>query len=265
MTEPHKVHPTAIIEEGAVLGDNVHIGAFCHVGSHVTLKDGVNLKSHVSVDGRTEIGQDTIVHPFTVLGGPPQHLGYKEEETKLLIGDRNIIREHVTMNTGTKEGRGQTVIGDGGFFMIGTHIAHDCIIGDNVIFANNATLGGHVVVEEGAFLGGLCAVHQFCRIGAFSFVGGCAAVPTDVIPFGSAIGNHAELAGLNIVGMKRRGVPRSVIFDVRDAYRMLFSDERSLQERIEIVATKHENCVEVNRILDFIRLGAKRPIMLPRK
>lgn len=265
MTSSNGIHPTATIEDGASLGKNVLIGPFCYVGGETVLGDDVRLKSHVVVEGRTRIGDGTVVHPFAVLGGTPQHLSYRDENTSLIIGKNNIIREHVTMNVATAEMGGVTEIGSNSFFMTGAHVAHDCRVGDNVIFANNATLGGHVVVEEGAFLGGLCAVHQFCRVGAFSFIGGCAAVPTDVIPYGSAIGNHAELAGLNIIGMKRRGIARSVIFDVRDAYKILFSDEGSFSQRLADVTAKHRQCPEVDRILKFIHSDTKRPLMAPRR
>ena len=258
-----RIHPTAIVEEGASLGEGVSIGAFCRVAASATLGDGVTLKSHVVIDGKTEIGARTVIHPFAVLGGPPQHLGYRGEETKLIIGEGNVIREHVTMNVGTVAGRGETRIGSNGFFMAASHVAHDCIVGDNVIMANNATLGGHVVIDEGAFLGGLCAIHQHCRVGAFAFIGGCAAVPTDVIPYGSAIGNHANLAGLNVVGLKRRGVTRAAIHDLRGAYKLLFSEGATFQERLAQVEADFGARPEVSRIIAFIKSDAPRPLMTP--
>lgn len=257
------IHPTAIVEDGAELADGIEIGPFCRVGARVTLEQGVRLLSHVVIEGRTRLGPGSTVHPFAVLGGPPQHLGYKEEDTSLVIGANAIIREHVTMNTGTADGRGETKIGDNGFFMSACHVAHDCLIGDNVIFANNATVGGHVRVGNNAFLGGLCAIHQNCRVGDFAFVGGCAAAPTDIIPYGSATGNHATLSGLNIIGMKRRGLERKSIHALRGAYRMLFDDEGAFQERVEKVASAYGQDGEVMRIIDFIRADARRPIMAP--
>ena len=199
-----------------------------------------------------------------MLGGPQQHLGYKNEETSLKIGARTIIREHVTMNIGTAAGRGETVVGAGGMFMTGAHVAHDCIVGDNAIFANNATLGGHVTVGDNVFLGGLCAIHQYCRIGSYAFIGGCAAVLMDVIPYASAIGNHARLAGLNIVGMKRRGTPRRTIHQLRSAYRDLFEASGVFAERLDGVASQYGDLDEVRRILDFIRADTHRPLMFPR-
>ncbi len=257
------IHSTSIIEDGAVIGEGVVIGPWCRVSAKATLGDRVELKSHVVVDGRTSIGARTVVHPFAVLGGPPQHLGYRGEDTSVRIGADCVIREHATVNLGTVAGRGETVIGDKCFMMTGSHVAHDCIIGSNVIFANNATLGGHVVIGDYVFLGGLCAVHQFCRVGAYAFIGGCAAVPTDVIPYGSANGNHATLAGLNIIGMKRRGMSREAIHDLRAAFRMLFADEDSFQERIDRVASTFAQSEEVMRIINFIREDTRRPLMAP--
>ena len=262
-TSPMSIHPTAIVESGASVSDSAVIGPYCVVGARATIGDRVVLHAHVTVSGRTTIGEATEIYPFAAIGGPPQHLGYRGEDTGLIIGARNIIREHVTMNVGTVAGRGETRIGDSGLFMTACHIAHDCVIGDHVIMANNATLGGHVVIENNVFLGGLCAIHQFCRVGAFAFIGGCAGVPNDVIPFGSAIGNHAHLAGLNIVGLKRRNVPRQAIHDLRAAYRLLFSDEATFQDRVSSVEAAYGDREEVRRILDFIAADARRPLMTP--
>lgn len=257
------IHPTAIIEKGATLGAGVKIGPYCRVTSRVMLGDDVELKSHVVIDGRTAIGARTMVYPFAILGGPPQHLGYKGEDTGLRIGADCVIREHATANLGTVAGRGETVIGDKCFMMAGAHVAHDCVIGSNVIFANNATLGGHVVVGDFVFLGGLCAVHQFCRIGSYAFIGGCAGVPNDVIPYASATGNHATLSGLNIVGMKRRGMSREAIHDLRAAYRMLFAPEATFQQRLDQVASDFAVSEEVMRIVSFIKEDTKRPLLAP--
>ena len=257
------IHPTAIVEDGAQLGDDVRIGPYCTVGKSVRLGDGVSLEAHVCISGATEIGARTQISPFAVLGGPPQHLADKGEKTRLIIGDDCVIREHVTMNTGTEGGRGVTQVGRKGMFMTGAHVAHDCIVGDNVIMANNATLGGLVQVGENAFLGGLCAVHQFCRVGANAFVGGCAAAPTDLIPYGSATGNHARLSGLNIIGMKRRGLERATIHAIRNAYKMLFDAEGPFQDRVDQTALEFKDVDEVMSIIGFIRADGKRPIMMP--
>lgn len=258
-----RIHPTAIVEAGAELGADVEIGPFCRVGAKVRLEGGVALASHVVVDGRTTVGARTVVHPFAILGGPPQHLGYRGEDTAAIIGADCVIREHATVNVGTPAGRGVTRVGDRCFMMAGAHVAHDCIVGDNVVFANCATLGGHVVVEEGVFLGGLSAVHQHGRVGAFAFIGGCAAVVADIIPYGSAVGNRATLEGLNLVGMKRRGMAREAINDLRAAYRGLFAPTGVFEDRVEAVAARLAHRPEAMRIIDFIRADTRRPLMAP--
>ncbi|GAB4521845.1 MAG: acyl-ACP--UDP-N-acetylglucosamine O-acyltransferase [Amphiplicatus sp.] len=255
------IHPTAIIEDGAEIEPTAEIGPYCRVGGEAKIAGGARLLSHVVVEGRTEIGARTIVHPFAVLGGPPQHLSYRGEAARLVIGADNIIREHVTMNIGAPVGGGVTFVGDRGYFMTGAHIAHDCVVGNDVIFANNATLGGHVAVEDGAFLGGLCAIHQHCRIGAFAFIGGCAAVTGDVIPYGSAVGNHARLEGLNVIGLKRRGLAREVIHEMRAAFRLLFAGEGAFQERVAEAERRYGHREEVMRIIAFIRAESRRPLM----
>ncbi len=258
------VHATSIIAEGAEIGADVEIGPYCVVGPNVKLADRVVLESHVVLAGHTQIGKNCKIAPFASLGGAPQHLGYKGEDTKLIIGENNIIREHVTMNPGTVTGRGETVVGSNGLFMAATHVAHDCVVGDHVVMANNATLGGHVTVDDYVFFGGLSAVHQFCRVGRYSFIGAAALVTTDVIPFGSVIGNHATLEGLNIIGMKRRGMPRATIHDIRAAYRLLFAEEGTLQERIDDVAKLFSSREEVMQIVDFMKAKSSRNLCLPK-
>lgn len=258
------IHPTAIIEDGAQLGARVQIGPYSHVGAKVVLHDDVVLKSHVVLDGNTEIGARTEIASFASLGGPPQHLGYKGEDTKLIIGTDNSIREYVTMNPGTVAGIGETRVGNHGLFMAGIHVAHDCVVGDHVVMANTATLGGHVCVQDYVFMGGKSGVHQFCRVGIYSFIGAAALVTTDVIPYGSVFGNHASLEGLNIVGMKRRGTPRPVIHDIRAAYRLLFADEGTFQERVDDVATTFSTRDEVMMIINFIKAGATRRLCMPK-
>ena len=260
-----QIHPTAIVDPGAQLGRDVEIGAFCTVGARVQLGDGVRLVSHVVVEGSTSIGTGTTVYPFAVLGGAPQHLAHKGEDTRLVIGERNTIREHVTMHTGTVGGGGVTTVGSDSLYMVGAHVAHDCVIGDRVTFANNATLGGHVVIGDFVFMGGLCAVHQFTRIGRYSFVGGGGVVTKDIIPYGSVWGNHAHLEGLNLVGLKRRGFTREAINALRAAYRLLFADEGTFQERLDDVVEAHAGTPEVMEIVDFIRAEANRPLCLPER
>jgi len=258
------VHHTAIVDAKANLAADVEIGPYSIVGTGVTLGPRVKLLSHVVIEGLTSIGEDCVVHPFANLGGPPQHLAHKGEPTKLVIGKRNVIREHVTFHTGTVGGRGVTTIGDDGLYMVGSHVAHDCIVGDKVTLAKGATLGGHVVISDFVFMGGLAAVHQFGRIGQFAFVGGLAAVTKDVIPHGSVWGNHAHLEGLNLVGLKRRGFPRETINALRSAYRLLFADEGTFQERLDDVAEVYAEKPDVMEIIEFIRADANRPLCLPR-
>lgn len=259
-----RVHPTAIVHDGAKLGDGVEVGPYCIVGAAVTVGDGVRLVSHVVLDGVTTVGPECVVHPFARLGGPPQHLGHKGEPTRLEIGARNAIHEGVTFNCGTAGGRGVTTVGSDGMFMAGSHVAHDCIVGDRAVLANNATLGGHVTLGDFVFMGGLAAVHQFSRIGRHAFIGGVSAVTKDVIPYGSVWGVHAHLEGLNLVGLKRRGYTREQIRDMRSAFRLLFADEGTLQERLEDVSRVFAGMPEVMEIVEFIRADANRPLCQPR-
>lgn len=257
------IHPTAIIHDGAQLGEGVEVGPYSIVGPNVTLRDRVKLLSHVVVDGVSDIGADTVVHPFSVLGGPPQHLAHKGEPTKLTVGERNLVREHVIMHTGTEKGGGITAVGDDCMFMAGSGIAHDCMVGNNVILANQASCGGHVQVGDFVFLGGSCAVHQFARLGRYSFIGGGAVVTKDVIPYGSVWGNHARLEGLNLVGLKRRGFSRELILALRTAYRMMFAEEGTFQERLDDVLENFSDIDQVVEIVRFIREDSNRPICLP--
>lgn len=258
-----EIHATAVVERGAELGDGVHVGPFCHVGPHVRLADGVRVVSHSVVTGRTTIGPNTHIYPFASIGHRPQDLKYSGEPSELLIGANNHIREHVTMNPGTQGGGMVTRIGNDCLFMVSSHVAHDCKVGNNVILANNATLGGHVTIEDYAILGGLAAVHQFCRIGRHAMVGGLSGVESDVIPYGSVFGNRARLAGLNIVGLKRRGFSRSDITALRKAYRLMFAEEGTMAERLEDVAEMYKDNQPVMEIVRFIREDSDRAICQP--
>jgi len=258
-----KIDPTAVVDPAAEIHDGVEIGPYCTVGPRVTLMPRVKLISHVTVSGRTSIGEDCVVHPFAALGFAPQDFKYKGEDTRLIIGRRNVMREHVTMHPGTGVGRGETRVGDDGYFMIGAHVAHDCILGDRVVFANNGTLGGYVQVGDFVMLGGLAAVHQYCRIGRHAFVAGGAILTHDVIPFGMVQGNIARLMGLNLVGLKRRGFSRRSIHDLRAAYRLLFAREGTFKERIEDARELFSDRPEVMEIVDFVSVDADRPLCLP--
>jgi UDP-N-acetylglucosamine acyltransferase len=258
------IHPSACVEPGAKLGAGAEIGPFCHVGSDVVLGAGVRLISHVSLAGVTKIGARTRIFPFASIGHEPQDLKYRGEPVSLTIGEDCLIREGVTMNPGTAGGGSRTIVGDRCTFLANSHVAHDCRLGDDIVLSNNAMLGGHCQVGDFANISGGAAAHQFVRIGAHAFVGGLAGVENDIIPYGLALGNRAALAGLNIVGMKRRGFSREAIHDLRRAYRELFAPEGTLKERIEDVAAEFAAHAEVRQILDFLREGGERAICMPR-
>ncbi|WP_374570503.1 acyl-ACP--UDP-N-acetylglucosamine O-acyltransferase [Phenylobacterium sp.] len=259
------IHPTALVAPGAVLADDVSVGPYCVIGEHTVIGPGTRLFSHVVIEGRCEIGAGNSIYPFAMLGGPPQHTAYKGEDTRLVIGDNNIIREHATMNIGTAAGGGVTYVGSDGFYMIESHVGHDCKVGDNVILTKQATLGGHCQIGDFVIVGGLAAVHQYTRVGRHAMIGGLAAVVKDVIPYGSVWGNHAHLEGLNLVGLKRRGFSRETINTMRAAYRLLFADEGTFQERLDDTVETYSDCAEVMEIIDFIRAEAGRPLCLPER
>ncbi|MGB8663271.1 MAG: acyl-ACP--UDP-N-acetylglucosamine O-acyltransferase [Serratia inhibens] len=245
------IHPSAIIEEGAIIGAGAHIGPFCYVGSQVEIGAGTVLKSHVVVNGVTKIGRDNQIYQFASIGEANQDLKYAGEPTRVEIGDRNRIRESVTIHRGTVQGTSLTKIGDDNLFMVNAHIAHDCIVGNRCIFANNATLGGHVEVDDYAIIGGMTAVHQFCVIGAHVMVGGCSGVAQDVPPFVIAQGNHATPFGINIEGLKRRGFDKEALHSIRNAYKLLYRSGKTLDEaKPEIEALAKEQPV-VQQFLDF--------------
>ena len=258
------IHPTAIVESGASIGADVVIGPYCIVGASVELAAGVRVLSHAVVTGRTKVGAGTAIYPFASIGHPPQDLKYKGEASSLEIGRNNVIREHVTMNPGTEGGGMITRVGDNCLFMVGSHVAHDCKIGDSVIMANNATLGGHVHVGDHAILGGLSAVHQFVRIGRYAMIGGMSGVEQDVIPYGSVMGDRAKLSGLNIVGMKRQGVSRDDIHALRTAYRLLFAQEGALNERLDDVIDMYKGNEPVMEIVTFMRAESVRGVCQPK-
>ncbi len=257
------IHPTAIVESGAEIGPGVVIGPYCCVGGEVVLGSRVALRSHVVVAGRTEIGPSTTIYPFASIGHRPQDLKYRGEASRLVIGGHNVIREQVTMNPGTEGGGMVTRIGDRCLFMVGAHVAHDCRVGNDVILVNNATLAGHVTVDDYAILGGLSAVHQFVRIGRHAMVGGMSGVESDVIPYGSVVGNRARLSGLNVVGLKRRGFSHDTIHEMRKAYRLLFAEEGTMAERMADVAEEFGGVEPVMDIVAFVRAAGSRAICQP--
>ena len=262
---PSSIHPTAIIAEGAKLAAGVSVGPYCVIGPDVTLEAGVTLKAHVVIDGVTTVGENTTIYPFASLGSPPQDLKFEGEKSALIIGKNNVIREHVTMNPGTKGGTMKTIIGDNGLFMMATHVAHDCVIGNNVIMANNATLGGHVTVGDFAIIGGLAAVHQFVRIGPHSIIGGMSGVENDVIPFGRVKGERAYLAGLNLIGLERRGFSKDEVRNLQRAFNQLFGDEGTLEQRIESVSSDFGGDATVAEIVKFAKEKTRFPLCQPSK
>lgn len=225
------IHPSAVIEDGALIGAGVSIGPFCVVGPDVVLHDGVCLQSHVVVGGDTHIGAQSVVFPFAVIGGIPQDLKYAGEKTALRIGARNRIREHVTINLGTAGGGGETRIGDDCLLMAGAHVAHDVVIGNRVIVVNNSAIAGHCVIEDDVIIGGLCGIHQWVRIGKGAIIGAVTMVTNDVIPHGLVQGPRGVLDGLNLVGLKRKGVSRADITALRAAFQMLKDGEGAFQDR----------------------------------
>ena len=257
------IHPSAIVERGAIIGEDCVVGPFCHIGPQVILGARVTLKSHVVVSGLTEIGEDTVVFPFSALGGIPQDLKFKGETTRLKIGSRNRIREHVTMNTGTEGGGGLTYIGDDGLFMAGCHVAHDVHVADRVILVNNVALGGHCVLEDDVIVGGLSGVHQFVRIGRGAIIGAVTMVANDVIPYGLVQAPRGELDGLNLVGLKRRGAARSDITALRAAFQMLAQGEGTFQERARRLGEDSDS-EYVQRIVEFVSGQSDRSFMTPR-
>jgi UDP-N-acetylglucosamine acyltransferase len=256
------LHPTAIVDPKAQLADSVTVGPYCTVGPDVVLGEGVELVSHVVVDGHTTIGRGTRIFPFAAIGTPPQDLKFHGEITRLEIGENNTIREHVTMNPGTEGGGGLTRVGSGGLFMVGVHLAHDCMIGDNVIFANNAILAGHVEADDHVVIGGHAAVHQFVRIGKHAMIGGASAVERDIIPFATVIGNRATLQGMNVVGMKRRGFTREELHILRDAIRTLFSGDE-VSNQIPVIEATYPDSPGVAELLAFLRGESKRGLIRP--
>ena len=261
MTE---IHATSVVDSNAKIGSDVQIGPYCVIGANVELGSGCKLYSHVVIEGRTKLGPECEIFPFASLGHIPQDLKFGGEESQLIIGSNNRIREYVTMNPGTKGGGMVTRVGSHCLFMAQAHVAHDCQVGDHVILANGATLAGHCVVGNHAILGGLSAVHQFVRIGDHAFIGGMSGVENDVIPFGMVVGPRASLKGLNVIGIKRSGFDRSELKQLREAYDLLFADEGTLADRAERVEAAYKDVAPVAQILDFVRSDTSRSLSVPK-
>jgi UDP-N-acetylglucosamine acyltransferase len=245
------IHPTAIISKEAEIENGVNVGPYSIIEEKVRIRKGTNLIGHVVVQGRTEIGENCTISPFASIGGPPQDTTYKDDDTELIIGDNNIIKEYVTINRGTQHGGGITKVGDDNFIMAYVHIAHDCHVGNNIIMANCATLAGHVEVDDFAIFAGLCAVHQFCRIGKYAFISGITGVPMDVPPFMIAAGSRAKLYGLNVVGLERHNFTKEDIRKLKKAYKIIFRSSLPLSTSIKLIQEELEG-EHIDELIAFI-------------
>ncbi len=257
-----RIHPSAVVEPGARIGDGAVIGPFAVIGPEVVLDARVEVKSHAVVTGRTEIGADSVIFPFANIGDIPQDLKFRGEETRLVIGARNRIREGVTMNTGTEGGGGVTRVGDDCLFMTGSHVGHDAQVGDRVVMANQAALAGHCVIGDDVVIGGLSGIHQFVRVGRGAIIGGVTMVTNDVIPYGLVHGPRGVLEGLNLVGLKRKGVPRADITQLRAAYQMLAQGEGAFMERAQRLASETDSDY-VREVTDFVLDLSDRSFLTP--
>jgi len=256
------IHSSSVISKKAKIGNNVKIGPFCVIGDNVLLEDGVDLISNVHIEGNTKIGKKTRIFPFASIGTSPQDLKYKNEPNSLLIGERNTIREYVTINPGTGGGGGQTTIGNDCLLMISSHIAHDCKVGNNVIIANNVPLGGHVTIEDSVVIGGNSAVQQYTRIGRLAMIGGMTGVLKDVIPFGLSIGNRNHLQGLNLIGLRRKNYENKKIMELNKAYDEIFSS-KNFHENLSKINGEFEDNELVEEVVNFITKDKKRAICTP--
>ena len=255
------IHPSAIVESGAQLGAGVQIGPWCHVGADAVIGDGARLISHVVVEGHTTIGAEAVIYPFCTVGMAPQDLKYRNEPTRCEVGASTQLREHCTVHRGTVTGSGVTTVGENCLLMAVVHVAHDCAVGDKVVIANNVVMGGHVTIGDGAVIGGSAALHQFVRVGRGAMVGGVSGVEADVIPFGSVIGNRARLAGLNVIGLRRRGVDRTGLHTLRAAVRDIFSGSGVFADRLAAVRATHGDDELVAEVLAFIDAPSKRGLI----
>ena len=256
------IHKTAIIDSKALIGNNVKIGPYSVVGPDVQIGDETTIHSHVNITGNTKIGKKNEIYPFCSIGTPPQDLKYKGEKNSLIIGDNNKLREYVNINPGTEQGGSITKVGNHNLFMVYCHIAHDCVIDDNVVLANNVQVGGHVSINKNAIVGGSCAIHQFSRIGEFAMVGGMTGVLSDVIPYGLSLGNRNILTGLNLIGLRRSGVSNQDIKTIQKAYEIIFNNY-SFRKNIENLSQELKENKFVNNIVKFINSDKKRPISVP--
>jgi UDP-N-acetylglucosamine acyltransferase len=260
------VHPSSVVEDGAIIGSGVEIGPFCHVGARVQLDEGVRLRSHISLTGITHVGARCDLYPGVALGGDGQIRGNDFTEGRLEIGSDCVLREMVSMHVGSRKGGGLTQVGVKGYFMANSHVGHDCRVGDGVTFANSVALGGHVEIGDDVIFGGLAAVQQFCRVGKGAMIGGLTGVNRDVIPYAMAFGDHVELAGLNLVGLKRRGLSRDTINAMRATFRLVFQGEGGrLADRARLARERYPDMTEVAEMVDFILADARQELCLARR
>jgi UDP-N-acetylglucosamine acyltransferase len=256
------IHSSSVVDKKAIIGKNVKIGPFNYIGPNVHLHDNVQLVSNVHLEGKVKIGKGTKIFPFASIGTEPQDLKYKGEDNSVEIGENNIIREYVSINPGTKGGGGKTIIGNDNLLMISSHVAHDCIIGNNVVIANNVPLGGHVTIEDSVVIGDNSAVQQFTRIGRLAMIGGMTGVLKDVIPFGLSFGNRNYLRGINLIGLKRKKYDNKTILDLDSAFKKIFSS-KNLHENLNKINGEFKNNSLVKEVIDFIAKDKKRPICTP--
>ena len=256
------IHKTAIISETAKIDDNVEIGPYSIIGPNVKILNNTKIHSHVNIVGNTSIGSGNEIFPFASIGTPPQDLKYKGEKNSLIIGNNNKFREYVNINPGTHQGGGITKIGNNNLFMVYCHVAHDCNISNNIVLANNVQVGGHVIIQDNAIIGGSCAIHQFSRIGESSMIGGMTGVLSDVIPFGLSLGNRNNLAGLNLIGLRRAKISNENIKIMQQAYDVIFKNE-NFRSNIENLNSEVKINQYVNKIITFVNSDKKRPISLP--
>jgi len=256
------IHKSSVIDSKAKISQNVKIGPFCYIGPNVFLDDNVELISNVHIEGSTVVGKGTRIFPFASIGTQPQDLKFKGEKNSIEIGENNLIREYVTINPGTERGGSKTIVGNNCLFMISSHIAHDCKIGNNVIIANNVPLGGHVTIEDSVVIGGNSAVQQFTRIGRLAMIGGMTGVLKDVIPFGLSIGNRNYLEGLNLIGLRRKKYENQKIMGLNKAYKEIFAS-KNLHENLSRINGEHKGNELVNEVIAFIEKDKKRPICSP--
>ena len=256
------IHKTAIIDSKAKISSNVKIGPYTIIGPHVEIDDDVVIQSHVNITGHSIIGKNNRIYPMASIGSDPQDLKYKDEKTTLMIGANNTIREHVTINTGTIQGGGITKVGSNNLIMIGAHIAHDCIIGDNIVMANNSAIAGHAEIEDFVIIGAKCGIQQFTRIGKMAMIGGMTAVSRDVIPYGLSTGNRNFLNGINIIGLRRDKVENKEIIGLTEAYKEIFKS-KNLSENLNKMNGKFKDNSLVRDVLEFINKDKKRPICTP--